>query len=222
MRWAGGGEPGQLLLDHLAGRRDLESPRAAGPLRLITIAKEDNHGLGQGPDGWVNLIHETLIRSKGLDSDGKPQPYWPTLWRYIEQNKDRAARRERLQLLAREWKDRRGLSRLFGLAGWSSLFRFRGLAAPGSVERRYLRWSRASALVQAAVVVAAVGVGGESVYWMVKHQLSPTALSARWAYWLGKELPLPKLERIPSRGRGRSSSSQRQPTLVFRQHRGDV
>ncbi len=64
-----------------------------------------------------------------------------TLWQYIEQHKDRAARRERLRLQAREWKERKGLARLFGLAGWSGLFGFRGLAAPGSIEQRYLRWS---------------------------------------------------------------------------------
>jgi tetratricopeptide (TPR) repeat protein len=47
---------------------------------------------------------------------GKPQPYWPTLWSYIEQHKGRSARRERLALLAQEWKGRTGVRRLFGLA----------------------------------------------------------------------------------------------------------
>ncbi len=85
------------------------------------------------------------------------------LWRYIEQNKRQAARRERLQLLAREWKDRRGPGRLLGLAGWLELFGFRGLSAPRSIERRYLRWSTARALGQGVVLAAIVGLVGESV-----------------------------------------------------------
>ena len=64
--------------------------------------------------------------------------------RYVERHKRLAARRERLQLLAREWKDRGGAGRLLGLAGWLELFGFRGLAAPGSIEKRYLRWSTGS------------------------------------------------------------------------------
>ena len=74
--------------------------------------------------GWVNLIHETLIRSKRLDDAGKAQPYWPTLWDYIEANKNRAARREQPAAPGAEWKERRGLARLLGLAGWSGLHGF--------------------------------------------------------------------------------------------------
>ena len=102
-----------------------------------------------------------------------------------------SARRERLQLLAREWKDRRGPGRLLGLAGWSGLFGFRGLAAPGSIEQRYLRWSTARALVQALVLVTIAGLVGESLYWRAAHDLPLEALTARWAYKLGKEVPLP-------------------------------
>ncbi len=144
---AGGGERGRDLVDRLAGRRRLDGGTRHGPLRLITVSEEGREGAPAArQDRWVNLIHETLIRSRGLDASGRPQPYWPTLWTYIESNKERAARRERLQLMAREWKDHKGLSRLFGLAGWSSLFGFRGLAAPGSLEHRYLRWSRGRAV----------------------------------------------------------------------------
>jgi hypothetical protein len=115
---AGGGAAGLAVVNRLSGQRRPDGGRQAGPLRLITI----------GDNGAVNLIHETLIRSKGVDAAGKPQPYWSTLWGYIEKNKERAARRERLQLMAREWRDRKGLARMLGLAGWSSLLGFRGLA----------------------------------------------------------------------------------------------
>jgi formylglycine-generating enzyme required for sulfatase activity len=193
---AGGGEAGRALVNRLAGERARDGGKAEGPLRLITVTEE---GDGERRDGrWVNLIHETLIRSKGLDAAGKPQPYWPTLWRYIEQNKERAARRERVQLLAREWKDRRGLARLLGLAGWSSLFGLRGLVVPGSLEQRYLRWSRACAAVEAVALAIVVGVVGESVYWAMARGLAFEALTERWAYVLGREVPLPELVKVPA------------------------
>ena len=89
---AGGGERGCALLDRLAGRRVPGS--TSGPVRLITITDEGR---------WVNLIYETLIRSKGPGEEGKPQPYWPTLRNYIEQHKERAALRERLRSDMRAW-----------------------------------------------------------------------------------------------------------------------
>jgi Sulfatase-modifying factor enzyme 1 len=192
---AGGGE----VLDRLAGRRTRDGGQAKGPLRLITVTEEaEDPTKGQRRAGWVNLIHETLIRSKGLDAQGRPQPYWPTLWRYIEQNKERAARRERLQLLAREWKGRRGVRRVFGLAGWSQLVGLRGLAAPGSVEQRYLRWSTAKAVAQAIVVAAVLGVVGEALYWKTVNELPLEAVWTRWAYKLGiVHLPFPKPIPIP-------------------------
>jgi formylglycine-generating enzyme required for sulfatase activity len=180
---AGGGEAGLAVVNRLSGQRQPDAGRQAGPLRLITV----------GDNGALNLIHETLIRSKGLDAAGKPQPYWPTLWSYIETNKESAARRERLQLMAREWKDRKGLARVLGLAGWSSLFGFRGLAAAGSLEGRYLRWSRASIFVQGCLVAALFGVVAENIYWAQKHGLPLQAVTTRWAHMLGKALPFPDL-----------------------------
>ena len=92
---AGGGTGGRALVDHLAGTRARDDPKAIGPLRLITVADEaEELTTGAHRKGWVNLIHETLMRSKGLDAKGQPQPYWPTFWRYIEQHQDWAARRQ--------------------------------------------------------------------------------------------------------------------------------
>ena len=67
--------------------------KSEGPLRLITVSEETEKTIRRRATlaKWVNLIHETLIRSKGLDAAGKPQPYCPTLWAYIERNKERAA-----------------------------------------------------------------------------------------------------------------------------------
>lgn len=88
----GGG--GRDLLDRLAGRRN--TGYAVGPARLITITDKGR---------WVNLIHETLIRNKGIDAMGKPQPYWPTLFTYIEKHKERAAWLRRLREDTRFWID---------------------------------------------------------------------------------------------------------------------
>jgi formylglycine-generating enzyme required for sulfatase activity len=92
---AGAGEPDRDMIDRLAGQQT--KGLTSGPVRLITITEEGR---------WVNLIHETLIRSKGLDAEGKPQPYWPTLWGYIDQHKERAAWRERLQGDLRTWLEK--------------------------------------------------------------------------------------------------------------------
>jgi hypothetical protein len=186
---AGGGEAGLAVVNRLSGQRRPDDSRQAGPLRLITV----------GDNGAVNLIHETLIRSKGLDAAGKPQPYWPTLWAYIEKNKERAARRARLQLMAREWRGRKGLARMLGLAGWSSLFGFRGLAAAGSLEQRYLCWSRARAAVGAIALAAMLAVIGESVWWALNRGAPFAAIGERWAYKLGlARPPFPNLVEIPA------------------------
>ena len=96
---------------------------------------------------------------------------WPTLWRYIEQHKRRAAKRERLQIMAREWRSRSGLGRLAGLAGWSALFGGRHLASPGTVEHRYFTWSRWVASAQIVIVAALLGVVGESLWWKSRYEL---------------------------------------------------
>lgn len=184
---AGGGAAGLAVVHYLSGQRRPDGGKQGGPLRLITV----------GDDGAVNLVHETLIRSTG--PAGKPQPYWPTLWTYIETNKKRAARRELLQLMAREWKELTGLARLSRLAGWSSLFGFRGLAPPGSLEQRYLRWSRARAAIEAVALLATLGVIGESVSWAMRIGAPIGAVMERWAYTLRVATPpLPQLVEIPA------------------------
>ena len=91
---AGGGEAGRAVVNRLSGQRRPDSGGGKGPLRLITVTEKDRS---------INLIHETLIRSKGLGADGKPRPYWPTLWDYIEHHKARAAWRDRLRQDAADW-----------------------------------------------------------------------------------------------------------------------
>jgi formylglycine-generating enzyme required for sulfatase activity len=106
---AGGGAAGRALVDRLAGQRSRDGGKAKATLRLITVSGEDDTDTtARDDDQWVNLIHETLIRSKGPDAEGKPQPYWPTLWRYIEQHKNRAGWHERLQAETQTWVENQG------------------------------------------------------------------------------------------------------------------
>ena len=101
---AGGGERGRGLVDRLAGQRRSGGGAAEGPLRLIAVTEEAGKDkVAKGEGRWVNMIHEMLIRSKGLDAVGKPQPYWPTLWDYIEQNKGRAAWLRRIEEDTQIW-----------------------------------------------------------------------------------------------------------------------
>ena len=216
-------EAGEQIVRLLSGAdQQALAGASAGAFRLITVEREGalgsneteiTNGVSKGdaqssdPDRTrdsVNLIHETLIRTRRAEqrtqSNAKPTdlPYWPTLWNYIEASKARAPQRERLQTLARDWKNRTGLGRLLGLAGWSGLLDFRGLAAPCSIEQRYLRWSAAITGAGALVLLSIIGLIGESVYWASTHGLPIDALKTRWSYKLGAALPLPKLVEIPA------------------------
>lgn len=184
---AGGGERGRELVGHLAGTRSRDGAKNRGPLRLITVTE----------DASVNLIHETLIRSKGNDKDGKPQPYWPTLWHYIDQHKEQAAQREHLEWLTRQWKQRKGLKRLFGLAGWWDLMSFRKLAVRGSLEQTYLRWSAAVASTIALILTLVIVTVGESAWWVQQNGMPPGYTFIKPLWMLGYVYQ-PKMVEIPS------------------------
>lgn len=194
---AGGGERGRKLVDHLAGMRAHDGGKNRGPLRLITVADDPGTGKSnQDKMQWVSLIHETLIRSKGNDKDGKPQPYWPTLWHTIEAHKEQAAQREHLEWLTRQWKPHKGMKRLSGLASGWDLLRFWKLSAPGSSERKYLRWSAAVTSTIALILTLVLGTVGESAWWAQQHNLPPAYILHKPLWMLG-HVPEPKLEEIP-------------------------
>ncbi|AGA91583.1 hypothetical protein Thimo_2883 [Thioflavicoccus mobilis 8321] len=197
-RSAGGGQQGRDLVDILSGCRNLEVPHTTGSLRLITVTEEGANG--QGPvqsHSWINLIHETLIRTKGLDPEGRPQPYWPTLWDYIEANKERGPERERLERLALDWKDRSGLARLSGLAGGRDRKRWKRLSVKGSREaERFLAWSRWTSHVQIALLVLLAAVVGESFLWTRVNDLPVDSMVLQQRFRLGYA-PLPELVGIP-------------------------
>ena len=76
---------GECVVQLLSGERQSNVPGAThnGALRLITTSTEQSQP-------YVDLIHETLIRARGKDEkSGKRFGYWPTLYDYIEKNRDR-------------------------------------------------------------------------------------------------------------------------------------
>ena len=188
IEWAGGRE----VIDHLAGNRDRDRPGHDAPVRLITITDDGT----EGPQ--VDLIHETLVRLKRTDPGRPPQPYWPTLWNHIRRNMKRATRRERLRLQAQDWSDRRGLSRVLGLAGWSSLWGPRAKGSLGRREQTYLRWSRRRAIAELLALAAILVFAAENIAWAGSRGYPVGSLYSRWAYRLGVEIPMPTLVEVPS------------------------
>ena len=71
--------------------RQAPSTAHAGSLRLVTSGVE-------GDQPYVDLIHETLVRPRsGAAAPGQPlKGHWPTLYRYIDANRDRDVLRQQL------------------------------------------------------------------------------------------------------------------------------
>ncbi|MEJ2396320.1 MAG: toll/interleukin-1 receptor domain-containing protein, partial [Candidatus Thiodiazotropha sp.] len=124
---AGNREIGEQVVRLLSGERPGNAPSEAanGALRLITVSTEETAGK---TSDYVDLIHETLIRPRKRDEQsGKRIGYWPTLYDYIEKNRDRSLRRQQLRLQASRWAKSGLLGRWWHLAGWGDLSRYRHL-----------------------------------------------------------------------------------------------
>ncbi len=182
VNYAGGGEHGRALISKLAGRRFLGG--AAGyPLRLITVTEEANDGASFREVRWVNLIHETLIRSRGLDATGNPQPYWPNLWTYIEQNKHRSpeeveAERRRQQAEIEEQKrqaakERRSAKRFRAVAIIALALFLVALAAAVSVARLSLEIALQRSRVLAQRADYAMNLGDHRVALLLALEALP-------------------------------------------------
>jgi len=157
-------------------------------LRLITVT-----------EGSVNLIHETLIRTKGPDDEGKPLPYWPTLWHYIDapKQKYRARYRDQLRQQSEEWSNRGGFGRWRHAASWKELRQFAGLAQTTD-ERRFFRWSGFFLLANALSIVLLLSALVAPFVWLSAYNLPANRYWAYvWPYWLGYP-PLPELVDVPA------------------------
>jgi len=86
----------EAILQRLSGQRGPgDNERETEPVRLVLIAAADS---GDPQDDKIDLIHETLLRT-----DANGEPYWPTLWKEIEDT-DFLSTRMRLERQARAWR----------------------------------------------------------------------------------------------------------------------
>ncbi|SBT04893.1 Formylglycine-generating sulfatase-like enzyme (fragment) [Candidatus Accumulibacter aalborgensis] len=152
-------EAGERVVQMLSGELgpDQSHQKQRGALRLIVVTSEDqrqpesaerasNDSAKVGTTGEkeksrpaqqrsVDLIHETLIRARGKDEKtGKRLGYWPTLYDYIGQNRDRELHRGQLRFQAEQW---RKSARLWSLVESRRLAR--SLALPAAAERSVQR-----------------------------------------------------------------------------------
>lgn len=163
-------------------------------MRLITLSTERK---GESDVQYVDLIHETLIRPRRRDEKtGRRVGYWPTLYEYIEQNRDRDIHRPQLKFQTEGWLAGSPVSRLRRLASWRDLRRYRRLRiARGSDEGRFLTWSRWKARVQVLLLALLIGFLGESYVWTRRHGLPPDSMVMQQRFRLGYA-PLPDLVAI--------------------------
>jgi formylglycine-generating enzyme required for sulfatase activity len=195
---AGDGKPevGERVLQLLSGERRADAPEQArtGALRLITISEESR----EDKRPYVDLIHETLIRARGRDErTGKGIGYWPTLYDYIENNRDRDMLRQQLRFQAEQWSRSRAVGRWWNLAGWHDLWRYRRLRVePRSAEGRFVYWSRWAGATQLVLLLAVLGVFGEAAWWASRNNL-PFSYTVHKPLWFFQSLtgygPLPEM-----------------------------
>ena len=183
---------GERVVRMLSGERaqDVLSSTHSGALRLITINTEQR-------EQYVDLIHETLIRARTRDrASGKRVGYWPTLYDYVEKNRDRDLHRQQLKFQTEQWLQSRGLGRLRNLASWRDLRRYRRLRTPKrSDEGQFLAKSRWKARAQLALVTLVIAFVGESYLWIRRHDLPLDSMLTLQRFRLGYA-PTPALAAI--------------------------
>ncbi|PUB76305.1 MAG: hypothetical protein DBP03_04910 [gamma proteobacterium symbiont of Ctena orbiculata] len=194
---AGNREIGERVVRLLSGERPDNAPSEAanGALRLITISTEETAG---ATTDYVDLIHETLIRPRKRDEQtGKRIGYWPTLYDYIEKNRDRSLRRQQLRLQASRWAKSGLFGRWWHLAGWGDLSRYRNLRLnKRGEEGRYLTWSRRWKSIQALLLVLILGLFSHSAWWANSHKLDPSYIAHQVVWrldFMGLFTPLPEM-----------------------------
>ena len=195
----GDDELGEQVVRMLSGERavDALSTGHNNVLRLITLKEEQEQEQKQ----YVDLIHETLIRARTKDEKtGKLNGYWPTLYNYIEKNRDRDIYRQQLRLESTQWQQSKGLGCLLNLK-YLGLDKYRALRIPkDTIEGRFIAWSlqaRRGLILLLAGITAFVGFVGESFYWTRAHELPPDMMWTLQRYRLGYT-PFPELALIPT------------------------
>jgi hypothetical protein len=182
---AGGGrdDDGERALRMLSGERrtDMPSQAPADVLRLVSAGREREADVA-----YVDLIHETLIRSRGRSTDGKPMPYWPALYDFIEKNRDRDVLRQQLKLQVERWQASGRTARWFRLAGWRQLLNCRRLRIPkASADGRFLSLSRRKAALQGAFIAVVMVPLAESAWWTWANNLPLEYIGYQLRWWAG-------------------------------------
>ena len=164
---------GERVVRMLSGERALDVPSSThtGALRLITTSAEQS-------EQYVDLIHETLIRARTKDEKtGKLVGYWPTLYDYIDKNRDRDIHRQQLKFQTERWLQSKGLgpaveSRVFGLRALP------GAAHPHEHARRPIPVLEPMGAARAdAVAGACWSASSES------PTTGPGSTTCRWTPW---------------------------------------
>ncbi len=161
---------GRRVIEMLSGQRDINllDTGHQNVLRLITLNNES----GQH---YVDLIHETLIRARSKDTGASKRiGYWPALFDYIENNRDRDLYRQQLAVESKRWWESSGSARVWRLAFWglSKYKNIRGIT-PKSREGCFLAWSKRAQLALVAMLSGIVLYAAESVYWIQDNDLPP-------------------------------------------------
>ncbi len=146
---------------------------------------------------YVDLIHETLIRARSRDANGKLFGYWPTLFNYIQRNPDRDLRRQQLVLQTERWKSSSPIARWLHLAGWATLFHYRNLRMPKhSSEGQFLALSRRKAASQFGLLSVILGALVQSAWWISVNNL-PLAYAFIQPFWYLGFRPIPETMTVP-------------------------
>lgn len=198
---------GERILRRLSGERAEDAlAGTSGGLRLIVVTTErDAKGeplrdADGGVLGHVDLIHETLIRARTKDDrTGRPIGYWPTLYDFVEENRDRDLHRQQLAIDAKRWRDSRWFGRWWNLAGLGDYLRYRRLHIDrASPQRGFLRCSLVALVGQAGLGVLLLGVFAESALWANAYNLPPSYILRKPLWWLGFA-PLPEMVEVEPR-----------------------
>ena len=189
----GNDELGKRLVRMLSGERKVNSLSAGNSsvLRLITLKQEQEQQ-------YVDLIHETLIRAREKnEKTGKLVGYWPTLYNYIEKNRDRDIYRQQLRFESTRWQQSKGLRRLWNLR-YLGLGKFRTMRIPkNTTESRFIAWSQKMRYGLILLLAGITTFVSESFYWTRLHELPLDMMWTLQRYRLGYA-PLPELVSIPA------------------------
>lgn len=187
---------GEKVLRLLAGERAPNQPSDQGAqvLRLVTIEQLRDAGAG-AEARVVDLIHETLIRARGSGSDR--QPYWPTLFDYVQAHRDRPLLRQQLTYRAERWLHAPPYRRWRQLAFAGGWWDMRQLPlAPQSAEARFLRASRYASAAAALFVVLPMALLALSAAWAATNHL-PFVYAFTQFKWYAGLAPLPEVVPVP-------------------------